>query len=256
MEDPVFHLDGIVRTRESMEDFDGPLSLILQLLAKNKVEIKDIKISEILEQYLDYLAEMEKMDLEIASEFVAMASYLMYIKAKTLLQGTEEVEELDTLINSLEEQKRKQQLEQIKEAAIWLSSESAKGEGLFVRQQQPLPDRTEYEYSHKPEELVNALLELVGREREKTVTPALMAAMPQRLAYPVSVKTDEILMLLRDEGGKNLRDILRLSKDRSELAASLMAILELYRNEQIDIEDADGAMIIRLAAESGDKNGI
>ncbi|MBP5166907.1 MAG: hypothetical protein ILP09_06575, partial [Oscillospiraceae bacterium] len=83
----------------------------------------------------------------------------------------------------------------------------------------------------------------------RPVSPALIAAMPQRLAYPVSVKTDEILMLLRDEGEKNLRDILRLSRDRSELAASLMAILELYRNEQINIEDADGAMIITLAAE-------
>ena len=109
MTDPVFHLDGIVRTRESMEDFDGPLSLILQLLARNKVEIKDIRIAEILDQYLEYLAEMERMDLEVASEFVAMASYLMYIKARTLLQGAEEVEELDTLINSLEEQKRRQQ---------------------------------------------------------------------------------------------------------------------------------------------------
>ena len=89
----------------------------------------------------------------------------------------------------------------------------------------------------------------MGRERDRTVSPALIAAMPLRLAYPVSVKTDEILMLLRDEGEKNLRDILRLSRDRSELAASLMAILELYRNEQINIEDADGAMIITLAAE-------
>ena len=79
MEDPTYHLEGVVRNREEMQDFEGPLSLILMLLSKNKIAIRDIKISEILDQYLTYLAQMERMDLEIASEFVQMASYLLYI---------------------------------------------------------------------------------------------------------------------------------------------------------------------------------
>ena len=79
MEDPTFHLEGVVKNREEMQDFEGPLSLILMLLSKNKIEIRDIKISEILDQYLEYLQKMESMDLEIASEFVQMASYLLYI---------------------------------------------------------------------------------------------------------------------------------------------------------------------------------
>ena len=102
MEDPIFHLSGVVRSRGEMQDFNGPLTLILQLLSKNKIEIKDISISLILEQYLDYLDEMADMDLEVASEFVAMASYLVLIKTKMLLAGGGEVDELGDLISSLE----------------------------------------------------------------------------------------------------------------------------------------------------------
>ena len=77
MENPTFYLEGIVKDKNELQDFNGPLSLILMLLSKNKIEIRDIKISEILDQYLEYLAEMERMDLEIASEFVQMASHLL-----------------------------------------------------------------------------------------------------------------------------------------------------------------------------------
>ena len=87
MEDLTFHLEGVVKERNELQDFSGPLSLILMLLSKNKIEIRDIKIAEILDQYLEYLDEMEKMDLEIASEFVQMASHLLYIKTRTLLAG-------------------------------------------------------------------------------------------------------------------------------------------------------------------------
>ena len=102
MENPTFKLEGVVKAKENMEDFEGPLILILQLLSKNKIEIKDIQVSVLLDQYLAYLDEMKSMDLEIASEFVAMASHLVYIKTKTLLSTDEEVSELEELITSLE----------------------------------------------------------------------------------------------------------------------------------------------------------
>ena len=70
MENPNFFLEGIVRDKDDMQNFEGPLSLILQLLAKNKIEIRDISVSDILDQYLEYLDQMQSMDLEIASEFV------------------------------------------------------------------------------------------------------------------------------------------------------------------------------------------
>ena len=94
MNEPTYHLDGVVRAKGSLDDFDGPLDLILQLLSKNRIAIADIQIASILEQYLAYLDEMKRMDLEIASEFVEMASHLVYIKTKTLLEGEEKSEEL------------------------------------------------------------------------------------------------------------------------------------------------------------------
>ena len=70
MENPNFFLEGIVKEKNELQDFEGPLSLILMLLSKNKIEIRDIRISEILDQYLDYLDKMQSMDMEVASEFV------------------------------------------------------------------------------------------------------------------------------------------------------------------------------------------
>ena len=89
MENPNFYLEGVVRDKSEMQDFEGPLSLILMLLSKNKIEIRDIVISDILDQYLAYLDEMQSMDLEIASEFVQMASHLLYIKTRMLLTQEE-----------------------------------------------------------------------------------------------------------------------------------------------------------------------
>ena len=91
MDNPSFFLEGVVKDKNELQDFEGPLSLILLLLSKNKIEIRDISISDILDQYLEYLGKMQSMDLEIASEFVQMASHLLYIKTRTLLSGDEEV---------------------------------------------------------------------------------------------------------------------------------------------------------------------
>ena len=105
MSEPQYHLEGVVRTRtEEMEDFEGPLDVIFLLLSKNKIEIQDVSITAILEQYLAYLEEMKRLDMEIASEFITMASHLMLIKTKMLLSAAEQAEaesELDLLRQSL-----------------------------------------------------------------------------------------------------------------------------------------------------------
>ena len=74
MDSPVYKLEQVVQSREGLEDFEGPLDLILFLLSKNKIEIQDIPIALILDQYLEYLELRKQMDLEIASEFIAMAA--------------------------------------------------------------------------------------------------------------------------------------------------------------------------------------
>ena len=100
MQEPSYHLEGVIRTRDELEDFTGPLDLILMLLSKNKIEIRDIQISLLLDQYLEYLQMMQEMDLEIASEFVQMASHLTYIKTKMLLTEEKEPTELEMLVDA------------------------------------------------------------------------------------------------------------------------------------------------------------
>jgi len=78
-----------------VENFEGPLDLLCHLIEKNKMDIFEIKISDITDQYIEYINQMEKMNLEITSEFLIMASTLLYLKSKTLLpKETEEEEEL------------------------------------------------------------------------------------------------------------------------------------------------------------------
>ena len=110
MDNPIFKLEKVVqsKTAEPLEDFEGPLDLILFLLSKNKIEIQDIPIALILDQYLEYLEKRQQMDLEVASEFVTMATHLMYIKTRMLLsiEDEEAQSEMDALIQSLQERQR------------------------------------------------------------------------------------------------------------------------------------------------------
>ena len=246
MDKLTFHLDNVVKQKGSLTDFDGPLSLILQLLSRNRVEIQDIRISEITDQYLEYLAEMERVDLEIAGEFLTMASYLLYIKAKTILEGTQEVEEMETLISSLEEQQRKETLERMKQTAVWLQERQDKGAGLFSREPSPITGPVEYRYSHQTAELIAALTDMLGRDRDQAADPRHVP-MPARLPYSIEEKSDEILLYIRDRGRIGLRALFDSSRSRSEKVATLLAVLELFHTEKLGFRETDsGLELIRF----------
>ena len=143
MENPNFHLEGVVRDKDEMQDFEGPLSLILMLLSKNKIEIRDIKISEILDQYMSYLEEMQSMDLEIASEFIQMASHMLYIKTKTLLTSEEEVSELEVLMASLEQLKARDTMAAVQKITPELKKASELGLLYFAKLPEPPPKQNQ-----------------------------------------------------------------------------------------------------------------
>ena len=241
MDELTFHLPGLRSSRGETTDFEGPLSLILQLLSRNRVEIKDIRIGDILDQYMAWLDGMERMDLEVTGEFITMASYLLYIKAKTLLEGTRDVEELGELISSLEAQQRKETLERMKQAAVWISGRAALGEGLFLRPPEPISGPPEYRYAHQGRELLQALLEIMSRERESAAAPRTVL-MPAPLTYSIQDKSDEILLRLRDRGNVPLFQLFRESRSRSELTAAFLAVLELYHAEQISLRDTESGI--------------
>ena len=165
MENPSFHLEGVVRERNELQDFEGPLSLILMLLAKNKIEIRDLKIADILDQYLDYLARMQSMDLEIASEFVQMASHLLYIKTRTLLTSDEEEpSELELLMQSLEQLRARDTLAAIAALTPELRHAAELGMRCYTKLPEPLPaEAGEYAFRHEPVDLLRALAHIYTR---------------------------------------------------------------------------------------------
>ena len=128
MEAPIYHLEGVVKAKEeNMEDFVGPLDLILHLLSKNKMEIKDIQISLILDQYLEWMNKRKELDLEVASEFITMASHLIYIKTRMLLSihDEEALSEVEQLIATLEAHQRNENFLKIKEVIPVLDDQAS-----------------------------------------------------------------------------------------------------------------------------------
>lgn len=254
MNDPTFRLEGVVRaSSELMEDFEGPLTLILQLLSKNKIEIRDIKISELLDQYMAYLDEMKRMDLEIASEFVQMASHLVYIKARMLLSEDEEPSELEELIASLEKLRRRDVYEQIKGVADELSPLYCRGAGLITKPPEPLPVSREYRYVHAPEDLVKAMLRILSREEAlKAVIQTPRFMMPTRIVYSVSEKSAEIIDELIKKGEMRFSALIAESKSRTEMVATFIALLELCREGKIGIMgEGDEVTVSKLSGEGG-----
>lgn len=246
MENPTFYLEGIVKDKNELQDFNGPLSLILMLLCKNKIEIRDIKISEILDQYLEYLAEMERMDLEVASEFVQMASHLLYIKTRTLLAGEEEVSELEELISSLEQLKCKDIYAAIQKITPDLKKASERGLLYFAKMPEPLPRTTrEYEYRHEAADLFKALYAVITRGG-KPMEPELAGRIvPSRIVYEVKTKSREIITRLR-QGEARLSELYSACCSRSEIVATFISILELCSMGSIELSDDEADYSIKF----------
>ena len=230
MDTPVFKLEGLVKTKDEAEDFEGPLTLILQLLSKNKIEIRDISISLILEQYLEYLDAMAQLDLDIASEFVAMASHLTYIKTKMLLTGEEEVSELEQLMTSLEELQRGDIYLQIKAISGTLAGMYARDGHMMAGPPEYLPGDTEYKYIHDKYDLLKAVYSVIGRENAilGSMNPR-EAVYPGRVIFSIPEKISWVLERLKQCGGLTVTELFMSAQSRAEVIATLIAILELCR---------------------------
>ena len=242
MGEPKYRLEGIVHAKnEAMEDFEGPLDVIFLLLSKNKIEIQDVSITAILEQYLAYLDEMKRLDMEIASEFITMASHLMLIKTKMLLSAAEAAEaesELDLLRQSLIDRQRKEAMEQIRMAITVLEPRNDVGRCLFVKEPEPLkPDQT-YRYQHKPEDLLRALDNIAERNQRRLPPPTVnFKGIVGKEPYPVTKKSTQIMRALILRGIQKLKNLFRSNRSRSEIVATFLAILELCKTNKVTLED-------------------
>jgi len=258
MAEPQYRLEGIVRTRtEEMEDFEGPLDVIFLLLSKNKIEIQDVSITAILEQYLSYLDEMKRMDMEIASEFITMASHLMLIKTKMLLSAAEAAEaqsELDVLRQSLIERQRKDAMEQIRTAVSYLEPRNEIGRCIFTKDPEPLKRDQTYRYQHDVLDLLRALDTIAERSQNQLPLPVgHFKGIVGKEPYPVSRKTGELLRHLLLKGFEKLKNLFKGNKSRSEVVATFISILEMCKNNTVTLDD-DGTgenPTIRLTQQSG-----
>lgn len=242
MTEPQYHLEGIVHTRtEIMEDFEGPLDVIFELLSKNKIEIQDVSITAILEQYLSYLEERKRLDMEIASEFITMASHLMLIKTKMLLSAAEQAEaesELDLLRQSLVERKRKEAMEQIRLAVGELEPRNDIGRCLFTKEPEPLRRDGGYRYQHDVRDLLRALDIIAERNQRQLPPPTTnFQGIVGKEPYPVGRKAGEVLRQLVLRGVERLKNLFRGNKSRSEVVATFLAILDLCKTNSVTLED-------------------
>lgn len=242
MGEPLYRLEGIVHARnEAMEDFEGPLDVIFLLLSKNKIEIQDVSITAILEQYLAYLDEMKRLDMEIASEFITMASHLMLIKTKMLLSAAEAAEaesELDLLRKSLIERQRRDAMEQIRIAITYLEPLNEVGRCIFTKEAEPLRRDGSYRYKHTPEDLSYALDIMAERSQRRLPPPAVnFKGIVGKEPYPVSRKAVEIVRTLVLRGIERLKNLFRGNRSRSEIVATFLAILDLCKNNSVCLED-------------------
>ncbi len=242
MGEPQYRLEGIVRTRsEVMEDFEGPLDVIFLLLSKNKIEIQDVSITAILEQYLAYLDEMKRLDMEIASEFITMASHLMLIKTKMLLSKAEQEEaqgELDLLRQSLLERRRKEAIEGIRVAVSYLEPRNEIGRALFTKEPEPLRKDQTYRYRHEPIDLVRALENISERSQRQLPPPTTnFKGIVGKEPYPVSKKAGQLLRTLLLRGVERLKNLFKGSRSRSEIVATFIAILDMCKSNSVTLED-------------------
>lgn len=234
---PIYHLEGVVKVREeNREDFVGPLDLILHLLSKNKMEIRDIQISLILDQYLEWMERRKELDLEVASEFVTMASQLVYIKTRMLLSihDEEALSEMEQLIATLEAHQRSETYQKIRTVLPQLDTRYQYGRDLLAKMPEVLEPNRTYRYSHPASDLKRAMSRVMARLEHGLPPPVeVFHGIVGREPYPVEDKAAQLIRRLTRFGVTRFRALFRGSRSRSEVVATFLAVLELCKTRRL-----------------------
>lgn len=223
-----------------LEVFEGPLDLLLALIAKNKLNIYDIPIAELLDQYMRQIDLLREENLDVASEFLEMAARLVQIKTVSLLPRQEEEEDprLELTGQLLEYQ-------QCKQAAAVLA-----GMARFdtvARPAEELPADLLYKRIHEPREILQALISAWGKGKSLLPPkPESFSALVSRKI--VSVASQVVFILRKLWKGKKIsyRALFAEKKDRSERVAAFLAVLELVKSRRIRVEGSGENSEVRL----------
>ncbi len=221
--------------RYKLEIFEGPLELLLSLIAKNKVSIYDIPIALILDQYMEYLHKMELFNLDIASEFIVMASQLMVIKSRMLLPRLEEDQEdpRQELVDMLLEYQR------AKQTAVVLHEREFSYAGRFEKPPEKLeePKKIDYKLQHDISLLQDAYMRVYSRRLElieaQNNTERLDTLIKTTRHVSVNERILHIMKRLVSRGECGFSGLFEKAESRSEIVATFLAVLELIKARRI-----------------------
>ena len=215
-----------------LDVFEGPLDLLLHLISKHKLNINDIEISKLLEQYLIYIEQAKEQDLELAGEFLEMAARLIYIKTVSLLPKPEEAEEIKKELQGtlIEYSACKRAAEKLKAAFC--------GNDIFVREPVKLKTDSVYKLEHPAGILAETFLNMhikkfdFRRAGEKKIIDVV-----QQKAVSVISKVVYVIKTLYQCGSVFIENLFDGMTDRSERVATFLAVLELTKSGRIVLND-------------------
>jgi segregation and condensation protein A len=231
--------------RVKLAIFEGPLDLLLHLVKKNEVEIADIPVATITDQYLAYLDLLQQLDLDVAGEYLVMAATLLHLKSRLLLPGDETGDEEEGEDPRAELVRQLLEYQRFKEAADLLNRRDLLERDVFVRA--PLLDETDAEadavYDVSLGDLLDALQEVLKRAAPEVVHQVILEQ--------VSLREQLCLVLdtLRERAEAAFSDLFPPAATRLQILVTFLAILELVRTRMIRLrqEEQFGPIVMQLA---------
>ena len=217
-----------------LEQFEGPLDLLLTLIQKNKVNISDIPIALICDQYVDYVSRAQELDMDVAAEFLVMASYLMLIKSKMLLPRPED-EKKDPRAELTDALLR---FQQAKEAVVKLTPLYAYYSGRMVKDTDEISIDKTYVQDQDVTSLCAAVRRIIAYnnalERAANTTFTPMISKP---IIPVEIKIVSILRTVEKKGVTSLEELLMSEATLPDAIASFLGVLELIKVRKLLVAD-------------------
>jgi segregation and condensation protein A len=234
--------------RVKLDVFEGPLDLLLHLVKKNEVELSDIPVATITDQYLAYLDLMQQLDLDVAGEYLVMAATLLHLKSRMLLPGGDVNDEEEGEDPRAELARQLLEYQRFKEAADLLNHRDWLDRDVFARA--PLQDETDTEtevlYDVSLGDLLDALQEILKRAAPEVVHQVILeqVSLRERLCF--------VLDTLREQGEVEFKDLFPIGATRLQILVTFLAILELVRMRMISLrqEELFGPIIMNLAVDT------
>jgi len=217
-----------------LEQFEGPLDLLLTLIQKNKVSITDIPIALICDQYLEYIEEAQALDMEVASEFLVVASELMLLKSKTLLPKVEddEADEKMPLTDAL------LLFKQAKEAALKLTPLYAYYNARMVKDTDEISVDKSFVHDQDVMSLCEAVRRIVAYNNAlRKPQSSTFAPMISKPIIPVEIKIVSIIKRIEKSGASSLEELLDSEASLPDIIASFLGVLELIKTRKLIISD-------------------